>query len=110
MILLCLFHVNLYAMLTLQSPFAAAAEWQCPCCRGICNCNECRSLRGWRILPTLDGFVEAHGYLSVAHFLVLGGDLQDDAAKLAAAGSIYCPPERAGKFWPWSCVASGCQL
>lgn len=47
-------------------------DWQCPICRGICNCSGPNCLRSRnKLLAT--GPVKRGGYASAAHFLILGG-------------------------------------
>ncbi|XP_022947432.1 uncharacterized protein LOC111451293 isoform X1 [Cucurbita moschata] len=45
-------------------------NWNCPVCRGICNCSLCRQLKGW--MPTGAIYRKARnlGFKSVAHYLI----------------------------------------
>ncbi|KAM1794420.1 hypothetical protein ACFX11_034899 [Malus domestica] len=45
-------------------------DWTCPVCRGICNCNCCRQVKGWEPTGNVYRKVVKLGYKSVAHYLI----------------------------------------
>ncbi|KAG6545260.1 hypothetical protein Mapa_013373 [Marchantia paleacea] len=45
-------------------------NWDCPVCRGICNCSICRNKRGLAATGQLYPRVLEQGYKSVAHYLL----------------------------------------
>lgn len=71
----------------------ASPDWLCPLCRDLCNCSFHRSKRGWAPTGTLYRHAIAHGYKSVAHYLVLNS-LSDEAKPVALERGL-CPPELA---------------
>ncbi|CAB3381966.1 Hypothetical predicted protein [Cloeon dipterum] len=44
--------------------------WQCPMCRGVCNCSFCRKKAGRAPLGQISSYVRTLGYKSVHHFLM----------------------------------------
>eukprot|EP00727_Mastigamoeba_balamuthi_P004340 m51a1_g13904 hypothetical protein (429) ;mRNA; r:755636-757275 len=57
----------------------AGGQWECPVCRGICNCSICRSRKGWPPTGILAPYVK--DYPSVAHYLVHTHLVKDGAAE-----------------------------
>ena len=57
-------------------------EWECPVCRDICNCSFCRTKKGWMPTGNMYRAAIASGYKSVAHYLVLSRQDDEEKAKL----------------------------
>lgn len=45
------------------------SKWECPLCRGICNCSICRNRKGKRPTGILAPMALDQGHISVHHFL-----------------------------------------
>lgn len=45
-------------------------EWECPPCRGLCNCSICRTRDGKRPTGILAPTVQQEGFTSVKDFLL----------------------------------------
>ena len=56
-------------------------EWECPVCRDICNCSFCRTKKGWMPTGNMYRAAIASGYKSVAHYLVLSRQDDEEKAK-----------------------------
>ena len=56
--------------------------WECPVCRDICNCSFCRTKKGWMPTGNMYRAAIASGYKSVAHYLVLSRQDDEEKAKL----------------------------
>ncbi|KAG0563112.1 hypothetical protein M758_8G004900 [Ceratodon purpureus] len=67
-------------------------NWECPPCRGICNCSFCRLKRGWTPTGSLYKRIKSLGYKSVAHYLVLTrrgiNDDEADEKVVSSGGSM----------------------
>lgn len=48
--------------------FQKGKKWQCPSCRGICNCNACREMKNLQPIGAV--CVNTLGYPSVAHWIM----------------------------------------
>ncbi|CAG8500696.1 13478_t:CDS:2 [Acaulospora morrowiae] len=46
-----------------------SGEWNCPKCRGVCNCSFCRKKKGLPATGILKYYALANGYTSVMHYL-----------------------------------------
>ena len=56
-------------------------DWECPVCRDICNCSFCRTKKGWMPTGNMYRAAIASGYKSVAHYLVLSRQDDEEKAK-----------------------------